>query len=103
VYAWYEEVEEAYALFTRDSHVYPPFWTARRARLDEVARVLAEGLPRRKAVRAAIGHALEFETWRSLVRGQGLSARAAIDLLLGAVDSAARGLSGSRVGSAASR
>ena len=34
--------------------------------------VLMRGLPRRKLVRAALGHALEFSTWRSLA-GQGLS------------------------------
>ena len=38
------------------------------------------------AARAAIGHALEFETWRSLVRRQGLSRRAAVDLMVRLVD-----------------
>ena len=33
-------------------------------------------------MRAAIGHALEFETWRSLVRRQELSRKHAVDAML---------------------
>ena len=36
---------------------------------------------RRRRVRAAIAHALEFETWRSLVRRQGLDRDDAVDLM----------------------
>ena len=43
---------------------------------------VTRGWPRRKIVRAAIGHAVEFETWRSLVRGQGLSREQAVDAML---------------------
>jgi len=81
VYAWYDRVEDALALFVRDAHVFPSWGEARRARLCELADLLAKDLPRRKAVRAAVGHALEFETWRSLVRTQGLSNRAAADAM----------------------
>ena len=49
---------------------------------SELADDLARGWPRRKTVRAAIGHALEFETWRSLVRRQGLSRKQAVDAML---------------------
>jgi hypothetical protein len=38
-------------------------------------------------VRAAIGHALEFETWRSLVRRQGLSNKQAVDSMMRLVES----------------
>jgi AcrR family transcriptional regulator len=88
IYAWYDEVEDAFARFARDDHVYPPFWDARRAHMNEIADGLMHGLPRRKGVRAAVGHALEFETWRSLVRTQGLSERTAIDLMLVLVENA---------------
>jgi AcrR family transcriptional regulator len=81
VYAWYERVEDALALFVRDAHVFPSWGEARRARLAELADLLAKDLPRRKAVRAAVGHALDFETWRSLVRTHGLSNRAAADAM----------------------
>ena len=48
---------------------------------------LADGWPRRKAVQAAIGHALDFETWRSLTRRQGLTRKQAVDAMLSFVAS----------------
>jgi AcrR family transcriptional regulator len=81
VYAWYDRVEDALALFVRDGHVFPSWGEQRRGRLAELAGLLAKDLPRRKAVRAAVGHALEFETWRSLVRTQGMSNRAAAEAM----------------------
>ncbi|MCC6628568.1 MAG: TetR/AcrR family transcriptional regulator [Chloroflexi bacterium] len=39
--------------------------------------------------RAAIGHALEFQTWRSLARTQGLDDAQIVDLMLGMVQSVA--------------
>jgi hypothetical protein len=47
-----------------------------------LADALARSWSRRKTVRAAIGHALEFETWRSLARRQGLSRKQAVDAML---------------------
>jgi len=88
IYAWYAEVEDDFVLFTRDSHVFPSFWAAGQAQFSQIADELAHGFPRRKAVRAAIGHALAFETWRSLVRGQGLSISATVALMVGLVESA---------------
>lgn len=40
---------------------------------------------RRARLRAAIGHAVDFETWRSLVRRQGLAADEAVELAAGMV------------------
>ena len=84
MYAWYESVEADLALFLRDASVIPANadvlgeMTAEFAiRADTVARAW----PRRKSVRAAIGHALEFETWRSLVRRQSLSRPQAVDAM----------------------
>ena len=51
------------------------------------ADAVSQGWPRRKSVRAAIGHALEFETWRSLVRRQGLSRTQAVDAMARLVSS----------------
>jgi len=45
--------------------------------------------PRRGLTRAVIGHAVEFETWRSLVRRQGLDDLAAADLMVELVRSSA--------------
>ena len=69
VYTWYEHVE---AMSRSSSATRGARARRRELRSEPVdgasARALAQGWPRRKAVRAAIGHALEFETWRSLVR-----------------------------------
>jgi len=85
LYAWYESVESDLAVLLRDSQFVPAHAdemarTARRMR--QLADALLRGWPRRKAVRAAVGHAVEFETWRSLVRRHGLSRRQAIDAMV---------------------
>jgi AcrR family transcriptional regulator len=84
VYAWYEGVEPHLALFDRDVSLVPGYAFLRERRaavLASAAALVARAFPRRKAVRAAIGHALEFETWRSLVRRQGLTRRQAVDAM----------------------
>jgi AcrR family transcriptional regulator len=90
LYAWYESVEDHLVLFARDANAAPEnreLAERRAAARRELADTLLRDLPRRKAVRAAVGHALEFETWRSLVRRQGLSRRGAVDAMLALVDS----------------
>jgi AcrR family transcriptional regulator len=82
VYAWYGKVEHDVALFRRDGHLFPEWGEAIAAQMDALRDALASGLPKRRAVRAAVGHALEFETWHSLVRAQGLSSRQAIETML---------------------
>lgn len=75
LYAWYERVEHDLAVFRRDASLHrldAELVADEDVRLDRIATTLARDWPQRKAVRAAIGHALEFETWRSLVRRQGL-------------------------------
>ena len=90
MYAWYESVEAELALFFRDASVVPANAEALEgltAQFAIVADAVAQGWPRRKSVRAAIGHALEFETWRSLVRRQGLSRAQAVDAMARLVSS----------------
>jgi AcrR family transcriptional regulator len=83
VYQWYERVEAALTLFARDADAVPSnLRDAREADMARLADGLAHGLPRRKLVRAAVGHALAFETWRSLVRQQGLSRRDAVTAMV---------------------
>ena len=85
VYGWYERVEPALALFRRDASLVPEqgeIVEERAARLASLADSLARGFSRRRRARAAIGHALEFETWRSLVRRQGLSRASAVDAMV---------------------
>lgn len=61
---------------------------------DAAADALLGGRPergaRRRRVRAAVGHAPAFETWRSLVREQGLPEPDATELMAGLVRVAAR-------------
>ena len=85
LYAWFEEVESDLDVLLRDAPVVPDHAEAMAktaAVTSELADDLARGWPRRKTVRAAIGHALEFETWRSLARRQGLSRKQAVDAML---------------------
>jgi AcrR family transcriptional regulator len=90
LYAWYESVEADLALFLRDASVVAASGDAlakTTAGFADLADAVAQGWPRRKRVGAAIGHALEFETWRSLVRRQGLSRTQAVDAMAAFVSS----------------
>ncbi len=85
VYEWYERVGDDLEIFKRDSgvHATTAVLVARReGGLLSLRDGLATGLSRRKAVRAAIGHALELETWHSLVRRHGLTRAQAVDAML---------------------
>jgi AcrR family transcriptional regulator len=82
VYRWYEETEQAVALLARDAHLYPKIWAAREQRLARLADDIARPLGRRRIVRVAVGHAIAFETWRSLVRGEGLTNGEAVDAMV---------------------
>lgn len=85
LYAWYDRTEYMLEKITRDAAVVEPL----RQQLAGVAGwygaaadVLAEGRSGDAALgRAAIAHALGFDTWRSLVRRQGLSPEDAVDLM----------------------
>jgi AcrR family transcriptional regulator len=90
LYAWYESVEADLALFVRDAPVVPATAEVLGEQLAELAgsaAAVAQAWPRRRSVRAAIGHAFEFETWRSLVRTHGLSRTQAVDAMVRFVSS----------------
>jgi AcrR family transcriptional regulator len=61
--------------------------------MDAARDVVMKGRPERGQarvrVRAAVGHALDFATWRSLVREQGLGNSQAVDLMSAMVSAAA--------------
>jgi len=85
LYAWYEEVESDLAVLLRDATLVPAAAEGLAEEAEATAALVgavARGWPRRKAVRAVIGHAVEYETWRSLVRSQGLSREQAVDAML---------------------
>ena len=62
--------------------------------VEEAGRTLASGWParggRRKVLNAAVRHAVDFHTWRSLAKAGGLSRAQAVTLAGALVDSAAR-------------
>ena len=79
---------------TRDAELVPamrPAVERRLAYLETARTVLMRGRrergARRERTAAAIGHALSFATWRSLVSEQGLAPEDAIEVMAGAVGS----------------
>lgn len=88
LYAWYARTEYMLEKTTRDASLVPamgPAVEAFGAWYEAAAAVLARGRPergaRRRRARAAIAHSLEFDTWRSLVRRQGLDDHDAVELM----------------------
>ena len=84
LYDWYERVQPMFENLLRDAPLMPNVakrFAQTAVYYDAVTGILAAGRPRRKAVRAAIGHALAFPTWRSLAREQGLTRAQAVDLM----------------------
>ena len=65
---------------------------ARAVAMEATAELLLNGRglrgARKRRVHAAIGHALAFGTWRSLVGEQGLEADEAVELMAGLVAAA---------------
>jgi AcrR family transcriptional regulator len=90
LYDWYASVADAFAIFARDAHLYPAFWQEQLDAIDAYAARLAAPLGRSRAVRARVAHAVEFETWRSLVRRQGLSRNDAVEAMVDLIDAAHR-------------
>lgn len=96
VYAFYGATEAMYVSLLRDEPLVPPIQRRLRdfyAYLGSIQDGLAagRGLRGRRAryVRAAIGHALAFQTWRSLAREQGLGNDEAVELMSRLVEDAA--------------
>jgi AcrR family transcriptional regulator len=96
LYAFFARTEAMYASLLRDEPLVPvvqqrlrDFYGYLRSIQDDLAA--GRGLRGRRAhvVRAAIGHALAFPTWRSLTHEQGLSDDDAVDLMCRLVEDAA--------------
>ena len=84
LYRWYEQTGRMWANVMRDEEFVEalrPQLQPLHAYLDEAARVLARGRPRRKVVAAATRHAVDFRTWQSLVADGGLPRDQAIALM----------------------
>jgi AcrR family transcriptional regulator len=98
LYAFYGRTERMMENLHRDEATMPivakqfaAFRGYLAAALDVLLRGRAARGRRRDTTRAAIGHALAFETWRSLVREQGLDDSGAIGLMCRLVAGAAGG------------
>jgi AcrR family transcriptional regulator len=97
VYAYYRRTERMMGNLIRDEAVDPNVRRHFRAfhdYLDAACDLTMQGRRLRGGdrdrVRAAIGHALAFSTWRSLVREQGLGRAQAVELMCRLVAAAER-------------
>jgi AcrR family transcriptional regulator len=90
LYGYYRETEPMTANVMRDAQTMPalagiveqgwgPFLTALR---DDLASAWERGGPQNPALRAALGIALRFGTWRALARDEGMSDEGAADLAI---------------------
>lgn len=97
VYRWYEWAEPMLACVLRDAPLVPAMDGPRQGMetvFDAMKQTLVKGRSergrRRERVAAAIGHALAFPTWHSLIREQGLERDEAIRLMRELVATAGR-------------
>lgn len=89
VWGWYADVESDLEIFFRDAELVPAVradMTRYADGLTTIADRLAADLGGSSTVRAAVGHALAFETWRSLVRREGLTTAGAVGAMLALVE-----------------
>jgi AcrR family transcriptional regulator len=96
--AYYRRTQEVWTNVLRDLPLKPTLFEVNRPFFEQMAGIrdrLAEGWGvrgRRKALlRAAVGHAMDFRTWRSLTADQGLDDDGAVELMATAAVCLARG------------
>ena len=96
LYAFYGRTEAMYASLFRDEPLVPAvhrrlrdFYGYLRSIQDDLAEGRALRGRRAKYVRAAVGHAFAFPTWRSLTHDQGLRNDDAVELMCRLVEHAA--------------
>jgi AcrR family transcriptional regulator len=97
-YGYYERLEPLLENVQRDAPVMPLVAEMNEYRtryLREIRDLLLKDWPARGGARVrlrhAIGHALEFRTWQSLVRRQGCAADEAVELMVAFVGAAGSG------------
>jgi AcrR family transcriptional regulator len=95
LYAYYRRTEPMLSNLHRDEATVPTvqerfarFHAFREAARETLLRGRGERGGTRRRVRAALGHALAFTTWRSLTGDQGLDDRQAAELMRALVESA---------------
>jgi AcrR family transcriptional regulator len=89
LYEYYERGSEMIASVLRDAEIHPLTREMREHRSGESMKriwgALADGLPQRKRAPAALGLALDFRTWQSLVQLGGLSNADAAETMVAAI------------------
>jgi AcrR family transcriptional regulator len=97
LYAYYGTTEQMLGNLLRDAATVPivaELMGGLRARLDAMREALLRGRPERgrarRQVRAAVGHALAFATWSSLVREEGLADAQTVRLMCDLVAAAGK-------------
>ncbi len=93
IYRYYRDGEAMLTAVLRDAEAVPRRIRDGRIALEhEWRNRLTRRIPggRRKTVQAAVAHAISFGAWRSLCVDLGLSNAAAVDLMAGMVEAAAR-------------
>lgn len=92
VYAYYGRTEAMMSNVLRDAPLDPiaqenmvsfyQYWETMR---DAIADAFESSSERHEALKGTIALALDFQTWRTLVRGQGLDEDRAVELMVGMV------------------
>ena len=92
VYAYHRRTEPMISNVVRDAQVHPltremaePYFQHWERMRYVLATGWGVGYERLALLLATIGHALDFQTWRSLVRQQGLSNEQAVEAMVGMV------------------
>jgi len=89
LYSYYERTEEMLTKVVRDAEFHEgvrEIQALRSGQLRATAHdTLVEGLPRTARTRAILDLALDFRTWKRLVRFDGLSQKAAVETMVAAV------------------
>ena len=92
LYAYYGRTEEMMSNVLRDAPLDPlaqenmvPFYRHWEAMRDTIADAFEASGERREALLGAVALGLDFQTWRTLVRGQGLDDDRAVELMVGMV------------------
>jgi len=96
LYAYYERTEAMFSNVLRDAELVDalrPTLAPLQGFLAEAAEILAAGRPargrRRHVLAAALRHAVDFHTWRSIAADTGLGRAEAIELVTALVEAAA--------------
>jgi AcrR family transcriptional regulator len=89
LYSYYEQTEEMLSKVVRDAELDEGVREIQAMRSGQLRATaydsLADGLPRNARTRAMLDLALDFRTWKRLVRSGGLGQRAAVEAMVAAV------------------